>query len=98
MTQQMTRGFTNRGFERVEFRDRYGAYCSLQKSSLATEDAIWFGVDKGWDEGKQEPRAVGTVLDGTFTPVGTRMHLTQRQVKDLLPFLQRFAETGELSE
>jgi Holliday junction resolvase len=25
-----------------------------------------------------------------------RMHLTQEQVRDLLPFLQKFAETGEL--
>jgi hypothetical protein len=37
---------TQRGFWRVEFTDRYGAECSLQKSSLATEDAIWLGVDK----------------------------------------------------
>ena len=28
--------------------------------------------------------------------VGNRMHLTQKQVKKLLPHLQKFAETGEL--
>jgi len=36
---------TNRGFAVVEFIDRYGVPSSIQKSSLATEDAIWFGID-----------------------------------------------------
>ena len=35
---------TNRGFELFEFQDLYGEQCSLQKSSLATQDCIWFGV------------------------------------------------------
>lgn len=34
---------TDRGFERGEFDDRYGEKCSIQKSSLAHEDAIWLG-------------------------------------------------------
>jgi len=34
---------TDRGFAIVEFTDRYGNPCSLQGSSLATEDAIWLG-------------------------------------------------------
>lgn len=37
---------TEHGFARVDFTDEYGESCSIQKSSLATEDAIWFGVDK----------------------------------------------------
>lgn len=37
---------TERGFVRAEFLDRYGAKCSIQKSSLAFEDCIWLGVDK----------------------------------------------------
>lgn len=37
---------TNRGFALGEFVDRYGAKCSIQKSSLATEDCIWLGVDE----------------------------------------------------
>jgi hypothetical protein len=36
---------TQRGFALITFTDSYGAECSLQKSSLATEDAVWFGVD-----------------------------------------------------
>ncbi|MCA3269227.1 MAG: hypothetical protein ACK5XX_05330 [Holosporales bacterium] len=67
---------TERGFDIIEFLDRYGNGCSLQKSSLATEDCIWLGVDT-------EPPA--------------RMHLTQGQVKALLPYLQRFVDTGEIT-
>ncbi len=36
---------TERGFNRGEFVDRYDSKCSIQESSLATEAAIWFGVD-----------------------------------------------------
>ncbi|MFC5509300.1 hypothetical protein [Bosea massiliensis] len=71
---------TERGFSKAVFKDRYGSECSLQKSSLAGEHAIWFGVDKPF------PRCDGW----------PRMHLTQEQVGELLPILQRFAETGEL--
>lgn len=35
---------TKRGFNISEFTDRYGAKCSLQKSSLATEECIWLGI------------------------------------------------------
>jgi hypothetical protein len=87
---------TPRGFSRIEFTDRYGIQCSLQESSLATEAAIWFGVNnanpqvcipgKGWTP---VPLPEGTVCTD-------RMHLTQDMVRELLPLLQQFAETGEL--
>lgn len=73
---------SNRGFDVAEFLDRYGSKCRLQKSSLATEDCIWFGVDTPF------PSWTGT---GNVS-----MHLTQQQVRELLPFLTRFALTGEL--
>ena len=38
---------TARGFALYEFTDRYGKACSLQRSSIATEDCIWLGVDEG---------------------------------------------------
>ena len=92
----MTPTQTGRGFTLIEFTDRYDVKCSLQKSSLATEDAIWFGCDNanpramiagfGW---KEIELPEDTVCD-------TRMHLTQDQVKELLPVLQYFAEHGEL--
>lgn len=36
---------TDRGFAYVDFVDRYDHHCSLQRSSLATEDCIWLGID-----------------------------------------------------
>jgi hypothetical protein len=36
---------TQRGFERYTFQDAYNFPCSLQGSSWAEADAIWFGVD-----------------------------------------------------
>lgn len=80
---------TARGFTYVDFEDRYAQKCSIQKSSLAFEDAIWFGVDN------TGPQIKGP--GGEFEEeVGIRMHLTKEQVKELLPVLQKFVETGEL--
>lgn len=98
---------TPRGFDITNFKDRYGLNCSLQKSSLATEDCIWFGVDDA------DPKIMASDAARLGLPVEddsgwvpfdipqevilhTRMHLTQEQVKELLPFLTLFAETGEL--
>lgn len=44
------RTLTNRGFELIEFRDRYGKLCQLQQSSLADfeppgSSAVWLGLD-----------------------------------------------------
>lgn len=87
---------TCRGFGYYEFTDYYGAKCSLQKSSLATSDAIWFGCDdadpkylvpgQGWKNVEMPAEYVAH----------TRMHLTRKQVNELLPALQYFAKTGEL--
>lgn len=91
---------TNRGFGKIIFKDRYGKDCSIQDSSLATEPAIWLGIEDA------EPKILASEImeDGRgwvdyivpenvyFT---TRMHLTQDQVKEILPILQKFAETGD---
>ncbi len=42
----MKRKITDRGFAVIEFRDIYDVACNIQKSSLATKDAIWVGVSK----------------------------------------------------
>jgi hypothetical protein len=103
----MKKSKTQRGFSIIEFEDRYGVKCSIQKSSLATEDAIWLGVDD------PDPKimAVDAIKEGIFTKettgwvpypipdsvlVHTRMHLTQENVKELLPILQKFVRTGEI--
>ena len=80
--------FNQRGFAFLKFKDRYKQECSLQKSSIATEDCIWFGVDVG----------IPKELGGDGEKINGRMHLTKKQVKELLPHLQRFVETGELYE
>jgi len=72
---------TQRGFARMEFRDIYDTECSLQKSSLADRDAIWLGCDK--------------VLFHLGEYHNQRMHLDQQAVKELLPYLKRFARTGD---
>lgn len=77
---------TSRGFSRVEFDDLYGARCSLQKSSLASQDAIWLGTNDA-----KRHHVTGEII-------GTRMHLTQEDVVWLLPILQHFAETGDLPD
>jgi hypothetical protein len=92
----MKKTITNRGFVAIEFVDRNGEKCSLQESSIATENAIWLGCDeanpqvlipgKGWTKLECPP-------DTLFN---TRMHLTQEQVKKLLPFLEKFVKKGTI--
>lgn len=97
---------TQRGFEYYEFTDRYGEKCSLQKSSLATGDAIWMGVNdlglkgmrygQGWTPISEEE--VADVFGYQMVQGNKRMHLTRDQVARLLPILQRFVDTGEVGE
>ena len=82
MAKQIKIGKTQRGFKLAEFEDRYANKCSIQDSSLATEAAIWLGVD----------------TDSMGVELSTRMHLTVDMVKSLLPVLNRFVETGTIGE
>jgi hypothetical protein len=90
---------TERGFPLVEFQDLYGKCCSIQKSSLATEDAIWFGIS---DPEPMSMIPVGQPGAHPWAPyplpdhvsIATRMHLSKEQVQQLLPILQTFAKTG----
>lgn len=74
---------TRRGFQRADFKDRYGAACSLQESSLATERCIWLGQNEGTHH-----EVTGECM--------ARMHLTQDMAQELGIVLLHFAETGEL--
>lgn len=94
---KMERRKTDRGFGRIEFADRYGVECSIQDSSLATEDAIWLGCNDS------NPRIINPHGPGWIPyliPEGvhcnTRMHLTREHVRALLPILQSFVQTGLL--
>ena len=92
---------TECGFRLLKFKDRYDHECSIQKSSLATEDAIWMGIDDA------NPRILASKVTEGGTGwaryplpddmmLTTRMHLTRDQVAELLPILQEFAATGRL--
>ena len=72
---------TLRGFGLIEFKDLYDKVCSIQESSLATQKAIWLGVDKGTHH---------------LGRCAARMHLNQRQMWSLLPILLYFAIFGTL--
>ncbi|MDH4319406.1 MAG: hypothetical protein OEV64_13520 [Desulfobulbaceae bacterium] len=92
---------TERGFDYFKFKDLYGKQYSIQKSSLATENAIWLGIDDA------EPKIMASkVIDGgtgwAKYPIhddvvfNTRMHLSQKHVKDLINILQKFVDTGDI--
>jgi len=87
---------TTRNFEIIKFTDEFNVKCSLQKSSLATEDSIWFGCNDA------NPRVL--IKEQGWQPIkmpseylaDTRMHLTREQVAELLPHLEAFVKTGDL--
>jgi hypothetical protein len=104
---KITKSKTHRGFAHNTFVDYYGNKCSIQKSSLATDDAIWFGID----DAKPEVMAIDAAELGIKTnettgwvpypipdnvSLHTRMHLTRDQVEQLLPILKRFVDTGNV--
>lgn len=102
---------TVRGFALGKFTDRNREACSIQQSSIATEDCIWLGIDNanplimasdairlGLREKTNTDADTGWVKYEVPKEVlfSTRMHLTQEMVKELLPILQKFVETGEI--
>lgn len=104
---------TKRGFDLIEWKDKYGSLCSLQKSSLATDDCIWLGIDEPeikefWTDGipadknlesKWEDRSKEDLKQNPNNDISifSRMHLNRKMVERLLPHLQKFVETGEIS-
>lgn len=87
-----------RGFAFSKFKDRSGYNCLIEKSSLATEECIWLGVDDSkltiFDDEKMI-KCINTKLPENWR-VNTQMELTRKQVADLLPLLQNFVNTGNL--
>lgn len=69
-----------RGFLVGKFKDRNGEDCSMQESSLATEECIWLGMDRG------------THVEGQCL---ARMHLSREQAGELSHHLRLFAEYGD---
>lgn len=89
---------TKRNFNYTNFKDEYGNECSLQKSSSAMSDNIWLGIKnpklvvfKDSNRGEY----IETEMPDNFM-VNARMHLSIEQVKELLPYLNKFVETGDI--
>lgn len=87
---------TSRGFRFYEFKDRNDYSCTLQKSSVATEDCIWLGLETGSPQKLVLNEGWVDVELPEGVELNTRMHLTQDQAKILAKQLNYFAETGEL--
>lgn len=98
---------TRRGFSLYEFNDLYNQKCNIQKSSLATDDAIWLGLvdaepvilaSNAIKHGISTVETTGWVNYPLSEDVllHTRMHLNREQVKNLLPILEKFVKTGEI--
>lgn len=94
---------TQRGFGKLNFRDRNGVASSIQKSSIATDECIWLGADhlglKEFVAFRQPSAWVDVELENTekhHFVANTRLHLNRAQVRALLPILQHFVDTGEV--
>ena len=72
---------TPRGFMRIDFKDRNGSKCSLQESSLVTSEIEGTAIWFGVDEDFQGMEC-------------TRMEMSQRQLRMILPYLIEFAIFG----
>jgi len=103
----MERKKTARGFDLIEFKDFYGEPCSLQQSSIATEDCIWLGIDDAHPQilaseatrlGVQTKETTGWVDYPVPKEVimSTRMHLDRDMAAKLVVHLQRFIDTGHI--
>lgn len=90
---------TARGFDYSDFTDKYGVKCSIQKSSAASEPCIWLGVKNAATNakimtdhsGRQPYNIPKEVL------LHDRMYLNRKHVAELIPLLQKFVDTGELT-
>lgn len=102
----MEKQHTQRGFAYYEFTEVNGEKCNIQKSSSAMEDCIWLGSKeiglKGFvPYGNPSWRDVSeNQIKQAFgfqdIIANNRMHLSRKQVAELLPILQKFVDTGEI--
>lgn len=101
---------TGRGFPIINFKDHYGAPCSLQASSLAIYDqpgtsAVWLGCDDAQPKVLASEAAkcnIETQETSGSVPypipeevsLTTRMHLDRGQVEALIGHLQAWLDSG----
>lgn len=88
-----------RGFPGYEFKDSYGKKCRIEKSSVAFHQHIWLGIMETKLTISEDKKFIKTIeidMPKNFM-VDTEMHLDQKQVAELIPILQKFVDTGEIS-
>lgn len=76
---------TARGFNYLEFKDINNEECTIQKSSVATEDCLWLGL-----ENNSTPHHV------TGEVGSPRMHINKKLAKELIKHLTKFVKTGDI--
>jgi uncharacterized protein with von Willebrand factor type A (vWA) domain len=83
-------------FKIINFKDTLNRNCSIQESSLASEPNLWIGLE----DTKPLVNRNGTEWQEYEIPDGVlltqRMELNQQQIKEILPFLKKFARTGKI--
>lgn len=94
-------------FETAYFKDFYEHECLVEKSTIADDECIWLGIKEADPQimakhahkyGIKTESSVGWVKYDIPEEVllTTKMHLNREQVKELLPILINFVETGNL--
>lgn len=91
---------TKRGFDIINFKDSYKTKCSIQQSSVGTH--IWLGssdliVNVGYPWREVSKEELKTKFNAKEILGNNRIHLNQKQVAKLIPILQKFVDTGEIS-
>jgi hypothetical protein len=102
---------TKRGFVLVEFHDKNNQVCTIQESSLASENCIWLGLDKVSPcVMRSDAQKLGLPLPDEDTTgwmdypipsqvsLNSRMHLNRGQVQDLVLKLQQWLDSGSLEQ
>lgn len=100
---------TKRGFMIGTFADTYGHSCSLQVSSLATDNCIWLGIaDAEPKIMASDAQSLSIKTDQTtgWIPypipeqvlLHTRMHLNREKALELIEALRVFVNTGSLGD
>ena len=98
---------TARGFGLIEFKDDYGASCSIQQSSNGERNCLWLGLNDANPQvlhGDARKLGVQTNANAGWVPypipkevmLSTRMHLNEKQVKALIKTMQAWLDTGNL--
>ena len=98
---QFKKSYTARGFELITFSDLYNELCDIQRSSLATEDAIWLGTHSPNPKimASKTPEGGTGWVDYPLSDdvlINHRMHLTRKQSISLALKLLKFGLFNKL--